>query len=182
MSARRPIALTGTPGTGKSSVARLLARRHPVVEVAELGRALGLARERKDGGLTIDLARVARALRTGRLPWVVLVGHLAHLLPVRDVIVLRCHPIELERRLARARRGRRRERRENALSEALDLVLIEALGGRRRVWEIDTTHRSVRAVARDVEARLAHGGRPSYGRIDWLADPKVTREILDRDA
>lgn len=108
------------------------------------------------------------------------VGHLAHLLPIPDVVVLRCHPAELARRLARARRGSPADRRENVLAEATDVVLEESVGRGRRVWEIDTTARPVRAVARAVARRLRGRGPSSYGAVDWLSDPRVTAHLLDR--
>ena len=107
-------------------------------------------------------------------------GHLAHLLPVRGAIVLRCHPRELAGRLRRAHRGNRGQRRANYLSEALDLVLVEALEGRLPVYEVDTTGRSIAEVAEEVDRRLRRRGRCRSGEVDWLADPAVTEELLDR--
>lgn len=176
-----PLALTGTPGTGKSSVTSLLAPRIRSTEVATLAIRCGAARW-TEGGLEVDLSRLRSALRRpsawGEVDLVV--GHLAHLLPVRDVLVLRCHPEELVRRLRLARRGNARDRRENYAAEALDVILWEAIRPRRRVWEVDTTGRSLAEVAREVERRLRRKGRSSYGRIDWLADPRVTAHLLDR--
>ncbi len=175
----RSLALTGTPGTGKSTIAAILAARWRVGEVGEVaGRA---AIPSRDGaGWNVDLARAARWMRADRThrPDVV-VGHLAHLLPIRDAIVLRCHPRELSDRLDRGQRGTRRERNENLVAEATDLILLEAIERRRRIWEIDTTGRSPASVANEVDRRLRHRGKPSYGRVDWLADPWVTEHLLD---
>lgn len=130
--------------------------------------------------VTVDLVRIGQAFRGQRAAQVeVVVGHLAHLLPLRDVIVLRCHPRELARRLARDPTRPRWEREQNLLAEATDLVLIEALAHRRRVWEIDTTGLPVAAVVRRVARRLARRGPPSYGSVDWLGDPWVTEHLLD---
>jgi adenylate kinase len=173
------VALTGTPGTGKSTVARRLPASWRVVEVAELARQLGASRGRGTG-VEVDLPRLARAVREGRTEGVdVVVGHLAHLLPLRDVVILRCHPRELRRRLARGRHGTAHDREENVVAEATDVVLVEALALRRRVWEVDTTGRSPSSVAREVSARIRARGRPSYGRVDWLADPTVTEHLLE---
>jgi adenylate kinase len=178
--ARRPVALTGTPGVGKTAVARRLAPAWKAVEVADLALRADAAR-RIRGGVEVDLARLRRALRAPRaLDGVdVLVGHLAHLLPVREAIVLRCHPRELVRRLGRARRGTATDRTENFVSEALDLVLAEAARAGVPLYEIDTTHRAVGDVARDVRRRLRRGGAPRRGIVDWLADGSVTAHLLD---
>ncbi|HTT16366.1 MAG TPA: AAA family ATPase [Thermoplasmata archaeon] len=177
---RPPVALTGTPGVGKSTVARRLPPPLRAVEVAELALATGTGR-RAGRGVVVDLPRLRRAL--GRSPaWAradVVVGHLAHLLPVRAAIVLRCHPRALARRLRRARRGAPLQRAENVASEALDLVLAEAVGAGLRVYEIDTTGVRPAEVAREVARRVRTRGRSRFGLVDWLADRSVTEHLLD---
>jgi adenylate kinase len=176
-----PVALTGTPGVGKSAVAAALRGEFRSVEVGELAGRLGAGR-RAGRGWEVDLSRLRTALRrSGAFDGVdLVVGHLAHLLPVRRAIVLRCHPRELERRLARAHRGRAADRRANYVSEALDLVLAEALDGGVPVREIDTTGRRVPSVARDVRRALRERGPGRPGRhVDWLADPTVTAHLLE---
>jgi adenylate kinase len=174
----RPAAITGTPGTGKSSIARRLGPGYDVSEVGELAVRLGVGR-RVRGSVELDLARLRDRLAHRRAPpGTVYVGHLAHLLPVHDTIVLRCHPDELERRLREARRGSARDRRENATAEATDLVLQEAVSARRRVWEVDTSRRSVTDLARVVRSLLRRRPAPSYGAVRWLEDPRVTEHLL----
>jgi adenylate kinase len=177
----RPVALTGTPGTGKSAVAGALPEFR-CVEVADLAREWGAARERPDG-LEVNLARLRRAARdhTALRGVDLVVGHLAHLLPLRDVVVLRCHPGALARRLARRRRtSPAAERRENVVAEATDLILLEALRPGRRLWEIDTTDRTVVSVARQVARRVRGRGPSAYGKVRWLEDAAVTDYLLDR--
>jgi adenylate kinase len=176
----RPVALTGTPGTGKSTVAMALAPGLRSVEVADLARKSGAGRSIPDG-MEVDVARLSRSLRTpASLEGIdLVVGHLAHLLPLRDVVVLRCHPAELERRLLQAGRGRAGDRRENVQAEATDVVLLEAVRPGHRVWEVDTSQRSVESVAREVARRVRTRGRSSYGHVDWLGDPAVTAHLLD---
>jgi adenylate kinase len=120
-----------------------------------------------------------RALPPADAPTVV-VGHLAHLLPIRDAVILRCQPVELARRLRRARRGSPADRRANVEAEATDVVLVEALSLKRRVWEVDTSGRSLSAVAREVAAVVDQRRRPHSGSIDWLSDASVTDYLLRR--
>ncbi len=175
---RRLVALTGTPGTGKSSVARALGPRWSSIEVAALAARTGTSRGR--GRRTIvDLPALRARLRRSPPGVDLLVGHLAHLLPVGGVIVLRCHPRELRRRLARARRGGPAERAANVVAEAVDAILLEAVATGRPVHEIDTTGRSVGAVAREASRWLAGPRRARFGRIDWLSDRSVTAHLLD---
>jgi adenylate kinase len=165
---------------GKSAVAGRLASRWRVAEVSDLARRERSAR-RVRGGWEVDLPRLRRRLRGSHaLEGIdLVVGHLAHLLPVRAVVVLRCHPKLLARRLARARRGSASDRAANVLSEAIDVVLLEALDRKLPVYEVDTTGRRVDDVAREVKGYLRRGGRPRWGVVDWLADPEVTAHLLD---
>lgn len=177
-----PVALTGTPGTGKSAVARRLSSTYRTVEVGDLALELGAGRSIR-GGVAVDvvgLERRMKATSAGRR-YDLVVGHLAHLLPIRDAIVLRCHPRELLRRLGRARRGSTAERRENLVAETTDVILSEALERRRRVWEVDTTGRSVASVAREVARTVERRGRPRWGAVDWLADPSVPELLRSAD-
>lgn len=130
--------------------------------------------------MRVDLGRLRLTLvrEPGRRPDV-LVGHLAHLLPVDGIVVLRCHPLELRRRLTGARRGRPADRQSNYVTEAVDVVLHEALERGVPVWEVDTSHRNPRAVAGRV-ARILEGVVPPFrAHVDWLKDPRVTEHLLD---
>jgi adenylate kinase len=174
------LVITGTPGAGKSRVAQLLKGKHSVAEVGVLAVETGSGRKRRQD-VEVNVAQLARWLRRHRRddPRIV-VGHLAHLLPIRDVVILRCHPTVLLERLAGRRDGGSIDLRENFVSEAMDLILFEARRRRRRIWEIDTTDRPQEAVAVEVERIFRTRPPPSYGKIDWLSDPEVTAHLLDR--
>lgn len=175
---RPRFALTGTPGTGKSAVARALGGPPRCVEVGDLALRLGCASGR-GRGVVVDLARLARRIDRGDAAGVdVVVGHLAHLLPVRKVVLLRCDPRELADRLRRARRGSPRLRAENVLAEAVDVLRVEAERLGRSVVEVDTTGRSPAAVAREVRRRIRGRWRATRRGVDWLGDPAVTDYLL----
>ncbi len=175
------VALTGTPGTGKTAVAARLGVSARSVEVFEFARRVGAAAPTSgpDGpSWVVDLEVASRAWRAGKGRTIdLMVGHLSHLLPIHDVIVLRCHPRLLSRRLAP--RHSARARNENLIAEATDVILVEAVERRRRIWEIDTTGRTIDTIAREVLRILRRRGPPSYGRVDWLGDPWVTAHLLD---
>lgn len=175
----RWVALTGTPGVGKTSVARVLRRLG--TEVVD-GNAFAArhdcfrGRDSARGARIVDPARVGRAVRRQRLPpgaVGVLEGHWVHLVPgVTDAIVLRLHPRPLERRLAR-RGWRRAKVQENLEAECIDQILLESLGelGRRHVGELDMTRRTPTSAARRIRQILQ--GRPlkvtnlEIGSVDW---------------
>lgn len=175
----RRLALTGTPGVGKSAVAGLIAPSIPASEVAELARRWGAIRT-VGGAHEVDLEVLATRLQhRPAAPPRLVVGHLAHLLPIRDVVVLRCHPLVLADRL-RARGGPAEPAsiQANLVAEALDTILIEAKRLGRRVWSIDTTHASPQRVARRVLEIVRRRPRGPDDRVDWLADARVTEHLL----
>jgi adenylate kinase len=165
------IALTGTPGTGKTTVADRLTGPFEVVHLGDLVRAEGLWSERDPdrGSLVVDLDAVADRLAAREPDGPVLVeSHLAHRLDADRVVVLRCRPDRLRERLA-GRDEPPATVAENAESEALDVILAEAVErhGRDAVHEIDTTDRGPAAVA-DAVARAARGETtPGVGRVDF---------------
>ncbi|MFB6121255.1 MAG: adenylate kinase family protein [Halobacteriaceae archaeon] len=160
------VAVTGTPGTGKSTATDLLDTDLPVVHLNDLIREEDLYEsvdEERDS-LVADLDAVAE-----RIPDDAIVeSHLAHRLDADRVVVLRCHPEEIERRLEE--RGEPPETvAENAESEALDVILAAAVErhGRENVYEVETTDRPPEAVARDIEAVVAGEREPSAGTVDY---------------
>jgi len=163
------VALTGTPGTGKTSAAAEL--DVPVVALNDAVEREGLWTERDDerGSLVVD-TEAAAAWLADEAPAGdhVVESHLAHLFPADRTVVLRCRPDRLRERLA-ARGADEAEAAENAESEALDVVLSEAVAerGRESVYEVDTTDLTPGEAAAAVEAVLAGERAPSAGTVDF---------------
>lgn len=175
--------VTGTPGTGKTSATERLADRD-VLHLNEVVEREGLYTERDEerDSLVVDLDALREFVgdRGG-----IVESHLAHHLPAEKAIVLRCDPAELERRLrergeseAKAKgntgstkspQALARYARENRESEALDLILSEAVTehGLENVYEIDTTDRTPGEVAREIERVLAGEREPSAGEVTF---------------
>ncbi|WP_049984912.1 adenylate kinase family protein [Halobellus rufus] len=173
------IALTGTPGTGKTTVSELV-EAELGLEVVHLNDAIREAelftdRDVERDSFVADLDAVEswladRVETDGDASHDVLVeSHLSHLLDVERVIVLRCHPDALKPRL-RERGESEASVAENAESEALDVILAEAVErhGADSVWEIDTTDRSPEDVASDVGAAVRGEIDPRVGVVDFV--------------
>ena len=159
------VAVTGTPGTGKTTATTLLDAE--VIHLNDLIREAGLWSERDDDrdSLVADLDAVREAIGD----WSgVAESHLAHHLDADRVVVLRCRPDVLADRL-RERGADEAKATENAESEALDVILSEAVDrhGLDHVYEIDTTDRTPADVAADIEAVVDGDRAPSAGDVEF---------------
>jgi len=159
------IALTGTPGCGKSSVAEELKKRgFDVKSVVELAIENECILGKEKGELVIDVEKLSKFRYDG-----IVEGHLSHLLNPEKVIVLRCNPLIIKDRLLK--RGWDYEKvMENVEAELIDVILVEALEACDDVYEIDVTEKSIEEVANAVEEILSGKGdkyRPR--KVDWLS-------------
>ncbi|UWG48073.1 Broad-specificity NMP kinase [Halanaeroarchaeum sp. HSR-CO] len=162
------LAVTGTPGTGKTTATDRVETDLDVVHLNELIRREGLYTEVDEDRESVVADLDAVATRLEGLDDIIVDSHLSHYLEVEDVVVLRCEPGELERRLRR-RGASAAKAAENAESEALDVILSEAVQGHGEdhVYEVDTTDRSPEEVAEEIERILQGDVRPSAGTVDF---------------
>jgi len=163
------VALTGTPGTGKTSIGGELSRQgHRVVDLAALAEEKGFVRHpaRGDGPGIVDVEALNKAGLPGE-GLVFLSSHFSHLIDVDVVIVLRCSPKVLTSRL-KGRGWGDRKIRDNVEAEAIDLITVEAMERCRRVYEVDTTSISAEEAARQI-IEIVNGAVEGHeaGRIDW---------------
>lgn len=172
------VALTGTPGVGKTEVAdRLRLRAIPNVDLGRFAHDYDLIEgiDPQRTSAIVDPVRVgkhlAKFVQKGALT--LLDGHWSHEVPgVEAAIVLRLAPPELEQRLKR-RGWPPTKIRENLEAEAVDVVLQEAVGrlGRRRVFEIDVTDLPLEEVERHMYRILRGPSRQLApyrpGKVNW---------------
>ena len=162
------IALTGTPGTGKTTVAGLLPYR--VIDINALVRGgMNLGRDPERGCLDADMDALEQRLKELDSDEIsILEGHFSHHFADWSV-VLRLAPSDLRPRLEA--RGYSSEKiRENLEAEALDVILVESVEFCRRVDEIDTTGKTAPQVA-ELVARIIKGELElPPGQVDWLID------------
>lgn len=165
------LAVTGTPGTGKTTACAVLETDLAVVSLNEFiethGLVMGEDPDREAWIADLDAVREALAGRDD----VVIESHLAHHLDADRVVVLRCQPDVLIDRL-RAGGASEEKARENAESEALDLILWEAVDrhGPDQVYEIDTTHRNPGEVTARIQAVVEGTMDPAVGIVSFLED------------
>jgi len=174
--ARKAILITGVPGTGKTTLAAAISKKSgaALLEINELAELLGLYShtDPADNAKVVRLPELARELAAAmesEKRSIIVEGHLGceMKLPAQKVIVLRCDPKELRQRLA-SRNYSSGKLSQNALSEALDYCTVqsEKQYGARKVWEIDTTGKTLAQVQKAAEAIIS-GKTKKHARISF---------------
>lgn len=166
------VAITGTPGTGKTTATGLLETDLDIVHLNDVIKSEGLSTgtDEERGSLVADMDALGEWLAERQD--CVFESHLAHNFDADRVVVLRAHPDTVVSRL-RERGDSDSKAYENAESEALDVILSEAVHhhGTENVYEIETTDRDPDAVAAEIAAVVAGECEPSAGTVsyvDWL--------------
>jgi adenylate kinase len=163
------IAVTGTPGTGKTSACEVLSRRgYAVVDLDEVARREGciVGRDEPRGSDEVDVDLLQERLRVpAKVAF--LKSHYSHLMATNLVIVLRCRPSVLRARLE-ARGWPPEKVRENVEAEAIDVITQEAAGRSPLVFEVDTTTGTPEETA-DAVLGILQGRTRGHkaGSVDW---------------
>ena len=166
------VAITGTPGTGKSTTCAVLSSRgYTVIDLDDLARHEGLivGRDAVRGTDEVDVEALRGRIRVpAKIAF--LKSHYSHLMDVNLALVLRCRPSVLRVRLE-ARGWPAEKVRENVEAEAIDVITQEAVGRLPFVYEVDTTDLTVERTADAVLAILQGktvGHEP--GSVDWSSE------------
>ncbi len=144
------IALTGTPGVGKTTLASLLrARGDHVVDLKQWAHDEGaIIGTDADGTKVLDVDH----LDVETLPPNSFIeGHMAHHLRVDAVWLIRCSPAQLHGRLQKRDYGEAKIQ-ENLEAEAMDLILQEAVAEHEIVVQRDGSNRDAVALLAAFDA------------------------------
>ena len=184
--------VTGTPGTGKTTVSTILSER--------LGaRHIELSRFSIENGYVIedDVERDTKVVDMGALGSavkdiidksvspVIIDGHYAHELIEEPVIsflfVLRKRPWDLKSVLE-ARQYSRDKVWENLESEIMGVITGEALEliPSSKVIEVDISDQSPQETVNQIHRMIEGGAALGNPIIDWVAHPETLRLLLSR--
>jgi adenylate kinase len=180
MRTRFRLVITGSPGVGKHTSARLVAnkfRGSRIIDINKLAIANNAILEGKDRyGTSIDIKKVSRLIeheaKTNRKD-LILVGHLAPYVinpeGISIAIVLRRSPYELIS-VFQKRHYSPEKARENIASEILGITLYDSLTafGKDKIAEVDTTGEMPSQTLDKIVSLLQQKSRPQFGYIDWL--------------
>lgn len=162
------IAVTGTPGVGKTTVSKLLSERlgYEYISIREFAVEKGIG-EKAGDEIEIDVDELAeKMVEEFKGKNVVIDGHLSHFVPSDVVVVLRAHPRLVAERL-KDRGYSRKKLAENVEAELIDVILVEALEENERVIEVDTTGKTPEEVVDEIIDLIERGVKKRVGIVDW---------------
>lgn len=170
------IVVTGVPGTGKSAIAKELAKR-TAIELFNITEFVNAQRlyETIGGEKVVDVKRLFRELKKalkGKKN-VIVEGHLACEMPLTAdiVIILRTRPSALAGRLKRRGYGKKMID-TNVMAELLDYCTQRAAKNydKRLLAELDTTSKTYRQCADRILLMLRKKRR--FGMVDYSNELK----------
>jgi len=174
------IIISGTPGTGKTRVASILAKKinglhidlSKLVLKEKLYKEIDKERETAVADLNKLIPRLIEIIKSTNSP-IIIEGHYAEIVPASLVdvaIILRTHPKELEKRL-KEKKFKKSKIRENIQAEILGVCSYNALNtyGKEKIYEIDTTSKTPNETV-ELILKIIEGKDEKYriGKIDWL--------------
>jgi adenylate kinase len=149
------VAISGTPGVGKTSVCNILGEHYPVLDLNGVikKKKMYIGIDKKRDSLIADIEKLTDYVRDIRHDKeneiLILDGHLSHLLQPDVTIVLRASSGVLMKRLEN--RFSKEKTEENIEAELMGVILTEATEMCELVYEIDTTGKRIEDVATRIE-------------------------------
>ena len=172
MSNTYSVAITGTPGVGKSTICDLFKQESQVIltvrELAQQHNCLGEFSEQYQSH-DIDIHTLAESWQSDGAA--IIDGHLSHFLDVDAIVMLRCEPTELGKRLAK------RDYSESKIRQNMEWELISGTWAELTefeitvpILEIDTTTKTQIEVFEIIKQWLESDLRINNEnkRVDWL--------------
>ena len=166
------VAITGTPGVGKSTVSKILAHKYYVIDIHSYAEEHSLFEDydKEAGSYDVDVERLNDSIMSEDFgdKIVFLDGHLSHFVDCDKIIVLRCDPKILYERL-RSRGYDDKKVKENVQAEVLDVILSESVDSGIDTYEFDCSKLTPEETADRIERIiiLDEVDDVTPGSVDW---------------
>lgn len=168
------VAITGTPGVGKTTVSEILRKKYKVIDIHSYAEEHGLFEsfDEEAGSYIVDTDRLNDSILSEKFDGTVFLdGHLSHFVDCDKIIVLRCEPHIIQERL-KHRGYDDKKILENVQTEVLDIILAESMESGIDTYEIDCTGLGPEHIASKIEI-ITNGGDTedvSPGNVDWSGE------------
>ncbi len=163
------ITISGTPGTGKTVVAKFLSKllKARLIDTQYLVKKYKIPSkiDKKRRTKIIDQKKLAKAVAKEKGD-IIFEGHMSHFAKADMTVILRASPQELEKRLKR-KGWAKKKITENIEAEAIDTITTEC---KHNCVEIDTTKQTAKKVAKLIKKILKSEilqAKYAAGQIDW---------------
>ncbi|RLJ01255.1 MAG: NMP kinase [Candidatus Aenigmatarchaeota archaeon] len=151
------LSVTGTPGTGKTSISEHLGKllSMKVIHLNRLAEEMGyiLGTDPVRGSLIVDIERLAEELNERDA---IIEGHLSHLVNPDRIVLLRCKPPVLKKRLEEKGWSETKVQ-ENLDAEILGIIASEVLELGIPFIEVETSSLTPEEAALLIKKRLDLG-------------------------
>ncbi|WP_353545251.1 adenylate kinase family protein [Methanococcus maripaludis] len=171
------IAITGTPGVGKSTVSKILfdklkSNDVSYINITEIVSKEGfyLEKDVEMDSFVVDFDKLTEYIRSIKTEDLILDGHVSHYLNPDYIVVLRANPLLIKNRLE-SRKYLPKKVKENVEAELLDVCLIESIekNDESKIFEIDCSEKSPENIVNEILMFL-DSKNPEYGNVSWLED------------
>jgi adenylate kinase len=164
--------LTGNPGTGKHTIAKLISRKlnFEIIDINKIAISEGLFKKNNET-LDVDVDKLKKIIDKMNSKNSIVVGHLApYVISSKNVeiaVVLRKSPYKLQS-IYKKRKYTNKKSLENIGSEILGIIYHDTVQefGRKNTFQIDTSGKSISATVKKVESIFK--GSKVEDNVDWL--------------
>ena len=175
------LAVTGTPGTGKTAVCeRLSDKGYSILNLGKIIRDERLFNgfDDESSAYEVDTDVLLKYFEEKHIGeeadrWTIVDSHLSHVLNVSGIVLLRCNPHELERRLLE-RDYKNEKIRTNVESELVDVIGMEVISQKLPSIEIDNTEKDAEHTAAEIIEFIRSfpdtAGFSEPCTVNWIGD------------
>ncbi len=165
------IAITGTPCTGKTTIAKIIAKElgYKYISLNELAKR-SKAVEGYDKIMQsniVNVKKMKKVIKKLKGDYI-LDGHFSHDFDVDLIIVLRCRPDILLQRLKKKYPKNKEKVKENYDAELLGVITSEVLQSKKRFFEVDVSNKKKSEIIDEIKKKLKKLGKEKI--IDWIEE------------